>query len=75
MPIITVLNDGHPWLICMPADNQDLQSFLSVSSVYATGAGFTHRQATPGEAAKWSAACALHVRNGGNADSFFGIPA
>jgi hypothetical protein len=73
MGITTVLNNGIPWVICSPSDAGDLDRFLAASG-FPEGQ-LTTRAATPQEVSRWRAAVALHIRDGGNADSFFGIPA
>lgn len=75
MGVITVLNGGHPWLICNPVDQDDLDRFLSASAAHAVGSGFSSRTAAQTELRRWTAACMLHVRAGGDLDKFFGIPA
>jgi hypothetical protein len=75
MTILTILNDGDPWIICKPENDQDLEAFLSLSSNHAIGVGFTHRLPTPREEAKWSAEYVLRLKDGTNPDLFFGVPA
>ena len=71
MRIITVENDGIPWVVCAPADSGEVQRFLDASAASAVGSGFDTRPATPKEASRWSAEHALHVFNGGESDAFF----
>lgn len=75
MGYVTIENNGTPWVICRPTDKDDLQKFLDLSQDAAGPIGFLTRAANADEVRKCSAALMLHVRDGGNVDSFFGIPA
>ena len=75
MDYTTIDNNGQPWLICIPSDQDDLDRFMSASREFEVGSGFAPRKATPPEAAKCAAARAIHLFGGGDYDKFFGIPA
>lgn len=74
MGYVTIEENGSPWVICVPEDQNDLNQFLETSKAVASGS-LSYRQATPAEASRCAAARVLHLRQSGGPQAFFGIPA
>lgn len=75
MSIITIENNGKPWVICQPSDPGDLERFLDASAASAVGSGFAKRQATAAEISKFTADLCIHRFRGGEPHNFFATSA